>query len=90
MPDPAPRDVADPTIVDDSGTVQDLPDDDDDDDDDDDTADEVDANALPDDGGTASAPALTPASAPTPGSAPTPPPAPIDLGQPAPVGGTTP
>ncbi len=83
MPDPAPRDVADPTILDDSGTVQALPDDDDDDDDD---ADEVDANALPDDNGTASVPDSTPS---TPAAVPTPPAAPIDLGQPAPVGGTT-
>lgn len=73
VPDPEPRDVADPTIQDDSGTVQDLPDDDDDDD----PADDVDPNALPQNGGTASVPTQTAD------------PASIDLGRPAPVGGPT-
>jgi hypothetical protein len=44
-PDQAPRDVADPTIVDEDGTVEDLPDDDEDDEDDDA---EVDANDVDD------------------------------------------
>jgi hypothetical protein len=46
IPDPEPRDVPDGELVDDTGTLEVLPDDDDDDDEADDEADDEDPNAL--------------------------------------------